>query len=173
VTSFYVSGPVRLPLNLRLYRRDDELPQWEAAVAPHVPDLQIPTDQKGRNRLHKEVDPLLLQDPAFRARHEPFRTTIALAIERVDAAIRHKVPFGVVVFDAWSLAEDVVQVWARRRQDWSSLLKQNRLLETASVHLRDAHGWPLKLPGPHLAVEALVPLLPAQAYRPVTGRAHT
>jgi hypothetical protein len=173
VTSFYVSGPVRFPLDLCLYRRDEELTQWEAAVAQHFPDLQIPTDKKGRNRLHKQVDPVLLQDPAFRARHKQFRTKIALAIELVEVAIRHKVPFGVVVFDAWYLAEDVVQVLARRRKDWISLLKKNRLLETASFHLRDAHGWALKLPGPHIAVEALVPLIPAQAYRPVTVREHT
>jgi hypothetical protein len=173
VTSFYVSGPVRFPLDLRLYRRYEELTQWEAAVALHFPDLPIPTDKKGRNRLHKRVDPVLLQDPAFRARHEQFRTKIALAIELVEAAIRHKVPFGVVVFDAWYLAEDVVQVLARRRKDWISLLKKNRLLETASFHLRDAHGWALQLPGPPIAVEALVPLVPAQAYRPVTVREHT
>jgi len=75
-------------------------------VALHVPDLPIPTDNKGRNRRHQQVDPVWLQDPAFRARHEQFRTNIALAIELVEAAIRHKVPFGVVVFDAWYLAED-------------------------------------------------------------------
>ena len=173
VTSFYVSGPVRFPLDLRLYRRYEELTQWEAAVAQHFPELQIPTDRKGRNRLHQQVDPMLLQDPAFRARHEQFRTKIALAIELVEAAIRHKVPFGVVVFDAWYLAEDVVQVLARRRKDWISLLKKNRLLETASFHLRDANGWALKLPGPHIAVEALVPLIPAQAYRPVTIKEQT
>jgi hypothetical protein len=167
VTSFSVSGPVRFPLGLRLYRRDEELTPWEAAVAQHFPELKIPTARNARNRLHKQVDPVLLQDPAFRARHEPFRTTIALAIELVEEAIRSKVPFGVVVFDAWSLAEDVGQVLARRRKDWISLLNTNRLLETASFHLRDAHGWTLKLPGPHLAVEELVPLIPATAYRPV------
>jgi hypothetical protein len=167
VTSFYVSGPVRFPLGLRLYRRYEELTQWEAAVAKHVPELKIPTERKARNRLHKQVDPILLQDPEFRAQHEQFRTKIALAIELVEEAIRSKVPFGVVVFDAWYLAEDVVHVLARRRKDWISLLKTNRLLETASFHLRDAHGWTLKLPGPHLAVEELVPLIPATAYRPV------
>jgi hypothetical protein len=79
----------------------------------------------------------------------------------------------VVVFDAWYLAEDLVRVLARRRKDWISLLKKNRLLETASVHLRDAHGWPLKLPGPQIAVEELVPLIPANAYRPIKVGAHT
>jgi hypothetical protein len=77
------------------------------------------------------------------------------------------------VFDAWYLAEDLVRVLARRRKDWLSLLKKNRLLETASFHLRDANGWPLKLPGPHIAVEDLVPLIPTNAYRPVTVRART
>ena len=66
VTSFYVSGPVRFPLGLRLYRRYEELTQWEAAVAKHFPELKIPTDKKARNRLHKQVDPVLLQDPEFR-----------------------------------------------------------------------------------------------------------
>jgi hypothetical protein len=173
VTSFSVSGPVRFPLDLRLYRRYEELTQWEAAVTKHVPDLKIPTEKKARNRLHKQVDPVLLQDPTFRARHEQFRTKIALAIELVDEVIRHKVPFGVVVFDAWYLAAELVRGLARRRKDWISLLKKNRLLETASFHLRDANGWALKLPGPAIAVEALVPLIPANAYRPVTVGEHT
>jgi DDE superfamily endonuclease len=172
VTSFYVSGPVRFPLGLRLYRRYEELTQWEAAVATHFPDVKIPTKTKDRNRLHKQVDPMLLQDPEFRARHEQFRTKIALAIELVEEAIGHKVPFGVVVFDAWYLAEELVQVLVRRHKDWISLLKKNRLLETASFHLRDAHGWTLKLPGPHIAVEDLVPLIPVNAYRPVTVGEH-
>jgi hypothetical protein len=167
VTSLYVSGPVRFPLGLRLYRRYEELTQWEAYVAKHFPDRTIPTEKKARNRLHKQVAPVLLQDPEFRARHEQFRTKIALAIDLLEEAIGRKVPFGVVVFDAWYLAEDLVQVLARRRKDWISLLKKNRLLETASFQLRDANGWTLKLPGPHIAVEELVPLIPATAYRPV------
>jgi hypothetical protein len=167
VTSFYVSGAVRFPLGLRLYRRYEELTQWEAYVTKHVPDLKIPTEKKARNRLHKQVDPVLLQDPEFRARHEQFRTKIALAIDLVEEAIGRKVPFSVVVFDTWYLAEDVVQLLARRRKDWISLLKKNRLLETASFQLRDANGWTLKFPGPHIAVEELVPLIPANAYRPV------
>ena len=173
VTSLYVSGPVRFPLGLRLYRRYEELTQWEAAVAKHVPDLPIPREKKARNRLHKQVDQVLLEDPEFRARHEQFRTKIALAIDLVEEAIRSKVPFGVVVFDAWYLAEDLVRVLVRRRKDWISLLKTNRLLETASFQLRDVNGWALKLPSPHIAVEELVPLIPAQAYRAVKVGEHT
>jgi hypothetical protein len=173
VTSFYVSGPARFPLGLRLYRRDEELTQWEAAVAKHFPDLTIPREKKARNRLHKQVDPVLLQDAEFRARHEQFRTKIALAIELIEEAIRHKVPLSVVVFDAWDLAEDLVRVLARRRKDWISVLNTNRLLETASFQLRDVNGWPLKLPAPHIAVDELVPLIPPCAYRPVNVREQT
>jgi hypothetical protein len=100
VTSFSVSGPVRSPLDLRLYRRDEELTQWEAAVAQPCPDVKIPTDKKARKRRHQQMDPVLLQEPECRARHEQFRTTIALAIALVEAPIRHKVSCGVVVFDA-------------------------------------------------------------------------
>jgi hypothetical protein len=142
-------------------------------VATHIPDAKLPTDKKARHRLHQQMAPVLLQEPEFRARHEQCQTKIALAIELVEEAIRHQVPWGVVVFDAWYLAEDVVRGLARRRQDWVSLLNTNRLLETASFLLRDAHGWALKLPGPHLAVAELVPLIPATAYHPVTVGEHT
>jgi hypothetical protein len=172
VTRFDVSGPGRFPVGWRLYRRDEELTQWEAAVANHFPELKIPTDKKGRHRLHQQGDPGLLQDPEFRARHEQLRTKIALASDLVEEAIRRKVPFGVVVFDAWDLAEDLIQVLARRRKDWISVLKTNRLLETASLHRRDANGWTLKLPAPHLAGEEFVPLIPATAYRPVKVGEH-
>jgi hypothetical protein len=174
VTSLSVSGPGRFPVGLRLYRRDEELTQWEATVALHFPDLKIPIDTKGRHRLHQQVDPVWLQDPEFRRRHDQFQTKMALAIELIEEAIRGKVPFGVVVFAAWYLAEEVVRVLGRRRKDWISLLKKTRGLETASFQLRDVNGWALKLPSPHIAVEDLVPLIPANAYRPVTvrGRAY-
>jgi hypothetical protein len=172
VPRVYVSAPVRFPRGLRLYRRDEELTPWDGAVAKHGPDLTIPTTTKARHRLPTQVDPVWRQEPEVRARHEPFQTTIALAIDLIEEAIRHQVPLGVVVFDTWDLAEDVVQIWARRRKDGVSLLKKNRGLETASVHLRDVNGWPLQLPRPHLAVEELVALIPANAYRPVSGREH-
>ena len=166
VTSFYVSGPVRFPLGLRLYRRYEELTQWEAGWRSICRISRFrSTKRRGIASISRWTR--CCSRIRFRARHAQFRTKIALAIELVEAAIRQKVPFGVVVFDAWYLAEDLVRVLARRRKDWISLLKKNRLLETASFHLRDANGWTLQLPGPHIAVEDLVPLIPANAYRPV------
>jgi DDE superfamily endonuclease len=74
VTSFSVSGDVRFPLDLRLYRRYEEITEWETFVAKHFPERAIPTAKKARARFHKEVDPLLLTDPAFAALHAQFRT---------------------------------------------------------------------------------------------------
>ncbi len=173
VTSFYISGAVRFPVDLRLYRRYEEVTEWETSVAKHFPGRVIPKQKKERTRLHKEVDPVLLQDPAFVALHQQFRTKIDLAMELIAAAIRHKVPFGVLLFDGWSLCEELVQVAERRHKAWISILKKNRNLETASFVLKDAEGRPLALAGPHIAVEDLVPLIPPSAYREVPVRGQT
>jgi hypothetical protein len=167
VTSFYVSGAVRIPLDLRLYRRYEEITQWETFVAKHLPDRAIPTAKKARTRFHKEVDPILLTDPEFAALHAQFRTKIALGIELLEAAIRHKVPFDVVLFDGWYLAEELVQALSRRRKAWVSILKKNRNLETTSFVLKDAAGTPIQFAGPHIAVEELIRHIPASAYRPL------
>jgi len=168
VTSHYVSGPVRFPVDLRLYRRYEEITEWETFVQKHFPGRPIPTTKKDRARLHKEVDPMLLQDAAFEKLHKQFRTKIDLGIALLEAAIQHKVPFSVLVFDSWYLAEELVSMARYRKKDWISLLKKNRNLETNSFVLKDAEGQPIRLEGPHIAVEDLVPLIPPTAYRAVT-----
>src|SRR3989442_1512862 len=170
VTSHYVSGPVRFPVDLRLYRRYEECTQWEMFVQKHMPNRPIPTTKKERARFHKEVDPLLLDNPDFQKLHHQFRTKIDLGIELLDAAIQHKIPFGVLLFDSWYLAEELVSMARYRKKDWISLLKKNRNLEPHSFTLKDAVGNPLCLEGPQSAVEDLVPLIPPTAYRAVTVR---
>jgi SRSO17 transposase len=170
VTSYYVSGPVRFPVDLRLYRRYEEVTHWEAFVQKHFPHRLIPTTKKDRARLHKEVDPLLLADPAFEKLHQQFRTKIDLGIDLLDSAIQHKVPFRVLLFDSWYLAEELVAMARYRKKDWISLLKKNRNLETNSFVLKDAAGHSIPLEGPHITVEELVPLIPRTAYRAVTIR---
>ena len=168
VTSHYVSGPVRFPVDLRLYRRYDEVTRWEEFVQRYFPGRAIPQAKKERRQFHKVVEAVLLQDPEFQVLHQQFRTKIALASDLVEAAIRHKLPFSVVLFDSWYLAEDLIATLTRRRKDWISILKKNRNVETNSFVLKDVHGQPLPLAGPHINVEDLVPLLPATAYRAVT-----
>jgi hypothetical protein len=168
VTSYYVSGPVRFPGDLRLYRRYEELTQWEAFVHKHFPDRPIPAKKKERAQLHKAIDPVLLQDPAFEKLHQQFRTKIDLGMALLEAAIQHKLPFRILLFDSWYLAEELVAMARYRNKDWISLLKKNRNLETNSFILKDATGRAIPLEGPHIAVEALVPLIPRTAYRAVT-----
>src|SRR5262249_3975846 len=168
VTSHYVSGPVRFPLDLRFYRRDEELTRWATFVHKHFPDRPIPTQKKERARLHKAGDPVLLAAPDFQQLHQQFRTKIDLGIALLEAAIQHQVPFSVLLFDSWYLAEELVSMARYRHKDGISLLKKNRNLETHSFVLKDAAGNPLPLEGPHIAVEDLVPLIPPTAYRAVT-----
>lgn len=167
VTSHYVSGPVRFPVDLRLYRRYEEVTRWEEFVRKHFPEREIPVKKKERAQFHKAVDPTLLQDVEFQALHEQFQTKIALAKELVRAAIGHKLPFSVVLFDSWYLAKEFVACLRRRKKDWISILKKNRKLETNSFVLKDAAGKRIPLEGPHISVEDLVALIPANAYRAV------
>ena len=105
--------------------------------------------------------------------HQQFRTKIDLGIDLLEAAIRHHVPFSVLVFDSWYLTDELVSMARYRNKDWLSLLKKNRNLETNSFVLKDTTGKPIRLEGPHIAVEDLVPLLPPAAYRTVTVRDKT
>ena len=168
VTSHYLSGPVRFPLDLRLYRRYEEITQWETFVHKHFPSCEIPKTKKERNRLHKEVDQVLLQDDEFVALHEQFQTKIALAVELIETAVGRDLPFDVILFDGWYLAPEMVAVAQQYHKEWVSILKKNRKLETNSFVLKDETGKVITLPGPHIKVEDLVPLIPADAYRKIT-----
>jgi hypothetical protein len=173
VTSHFVSGAVRFPVDLRQYRRYDELTQWESFVQQHFPERLIPTKRKERTALHKQVDAQLLTDPAFLVLHQQFRTKIDLALELLETAVQRKLPFSLLLFDGWYLTEELVAAARRHKKDWISLLKKNRNLESYSFTLHDAQGQPVSLPGPHIAVQNLIPQIPATAYRPVTVEGQT
>jgi len=101
------------------------------------------------------------------------RTKIDVGIGLLEAAIQHKVPLSVLVFDSGYRAEELVSMARYDKKDWISLLKKHRNLETNSFVLKDAAGKRIPLAGPHLAVEDLVPLIPPAAYRTVTIRDKT
>jgi len=168
VTSYYISGAVRFPVDLRLYRRYEEITAWETFVRKHFPECVLPTRKKERQKLHKEVDPVLLQDPQFHVLHESFKSKIVWGRELVEKAVQRELPFQVVLMDSWYLAPDLVTDLKNHHKNWVSLLKKNRNLEVASFTLRDAQGQGVALPGPHIQVQALVPLIPPSAYQKVT-----
>ncbi len=168
VTSYYVSGVVRFPVDLRLYRRYEEMTNWEHFVQVHFPERTIPTKKKERATFHKEVAAKLLQDPEFQALDAQFQTKIALAIDLLKQAQTHKLPFGIVLFDSWYLSEELVGVIRTANKDWISLLKKNRTLETNSFSLKDVDGKPIAFPNATVQAKDFVPLIPSSAYRPVT-----
>ena len=167
VTSHYVSGAVRFPVDLRLYRRYEEITQWETFVLKHFPETIIPKKKKERQKLHKQVDETLRQDPEFLKLHNQFQTKIDLAIELVRSAIKHRLRFDILLFDGWYLSEALVAEATRRHKKWISLLKKNRNLETNSFQLKDAHGQPIPFEGEHVSVEEFVKQVPAQAFKMV------
>lgn len=167
VTSHYVSGAVRFPVDLRLYRRYEELTQWEKFVLKYFPTTTIPKKKKDRQKLHKQVDETLLKDPEFLALHHQFRTKIDLAIDLLHSAIQHRLRFDVLLFDGWYLSEALVAEAARRHKKWISILKKNRNLETNSFQLKDANGQPIKFEGAHVSVEEFVNQIPANAFKMV------
>jgi hypothetical protein len=173
VTRHAVSGPGRVPVDLRLSRRAAACPQWATCVQRHLPDRPMPTTPHERARVHKEVNPLVGAHPDLQKLHQQLRTTMALGLAVLDAAMQQKGPWSVLLFARWSLAEELVSMARSRKQEWLSLLKKQRNLDTNSVGLQEATGPPIRLEGPPMAVEDLVPRLPPSASRPVTVRDKT
>jgi len=75
----------------------------------------------------------LLEDSALQTLHHQFRTTIDLGIALLDAAIAHKVPLSVLLFDRGYLAEELVSMARYRNKDWISLLKKHRNLANLAI----------------------------------------
>jgi len=167
VTSHYVSGPVRYPVDAQVYRRYEEFTDWESFVKKYFPDTEIPKQKKARAAFHKRVAPELLKDVKFCKLDEAFKTKISMASELVDKAIERGLSFGWVLFDGWYLAPDFISVLTRHQKDWISVLKSNRNIETNSFRLLDEKKEAVSFPGPHIKVEELVPLIPAASYRPL------
>ena len=168
VTSHYRSGAVRFPVDCEIYRRYEDLTQWEQFVAKHFPDQAIPSTTPARQKLHKQLDAMLLEDPEFAQLHEQFRTKLTIAHELLKHAIEHELPFTTVLMDSWYLTTEFVQQLADHNKQWVSLLKRNRNLSMQGFQLRDGQGQPIPLPANGvIKVEDLVPLIPTSAYRQV------
>jgi hypothetical protein len=65
VTSHYVSGAVRFPVDDQLYQRYESATDWEGFVGQHFPSQIMPQTAKERAKLHRQLDQQLRQDPEF------------------------------------------------------------------------------------------------------------
>ncbi len=164
VASHYRSGAVRFPVDCEIYRRYEDLTQWEQFIAKHFPEQAIPPTTQARQTLHKQLDPTLLEDPEFAKLHHSFRTKMTIAHELLKYAIDQSLPFATVLMDSWYLTTEFVKQLADHPKKWVSLLKRNRNLFMQGFQLRDAQGQPIPLPANGvIKVEEFVPLIPSSA----------
>jgi len=121
VISHYLSGAVRFPVDFEVYRRYEEVTQWESFVRKHFPLQVIATTAKARQPLQKQLDKELLKDPEFARLHEQFRSKVEIVKGLLTQAIEQELPFTTVLMDSWYLSPELVEAFATAHQDWVSL----------------------------------------------------
>lgn len=172
VTSHYLSGIVRFPVDFAVYRRYEEATRWEDFIHQYFPKEDIPKTTKERQSMHKQFDAKLLEDSEFLYLHEQFQSKINIAQTLLGQAIDKKLNFSTVLMDSWYLSPELLSAIAAANKNWVSLLKHNRKVETNSFRLKDATGKQIHISTPQIKVEELVPLIPANAYHKVTIDKH-
>ena len=113
------------------------------------------------------MEPTLLADPEFKVLPDQFQTKITLATALVEAAAAHNAPFETVLFDAWSLAPDLLAVLTALKKNWISLLKLNRNIQTQNLIIKDDQGQKIAFDEPQIKMKDLIPLIPKSAFKPV------
>lgn len=165
VTSHYVSGNVRFAVDFRVYRRYDELTQWKSFVQKHFPEIEIPKGSKLRNRLKRQIQKQLLEDPEFKIRHEAFQSKIDLACQLIRSSIQQEIPYKVALFDGWYLCPQVVNLLAEYERDYISILKRDRKIKTDSFQLHDEHDEPIVFEKTTLQVKEFVEHIPKSSFQ--------
>jgi hypothetical protein len=169
VTSHFVKGLISFPVDFRTYRTYDEVTKWPEHFAKHFPAIPIPPTSTERHKLKKKYEKQLCDaDPAFARKHQAFKTKLTLAVELINAAIRHGLECSVVLCDAWYLAPAVVEAIEKAKKAWVSILKKNRKLETQSLHIDAADGKKMAFEDSEIKVEELIPVIPTRAYHTMT-----
>ena len=82
-----------------------EVTDWETCVKKHFPKREIPRNKKARAKLHREVDPVLLEDPEFQALAKEFHTKISLT--QVQALIQALIMYAHQLLQVGESAEEV------------------------------------------------------------------
>ena len=133
----------------------------------YFPDEELPKKGKALSAFHKRVDPVLLKDADFAARHKLFCTKIEIAQLLIEQAIERGLPFDTVLVDSWYLSADFAKYLDSVDKDWVSLLKANRNLEADSICLKDDAGQRISFDAPRIKVKDLLPLIPKSAFSPI------
>jgi len=174
VTSHYVRGEISFPVAFRAYHSYDKATNWPEHFSKNFPEIKIPSESKQRNKLKKKYEEQLLnKDKEFAAKHLVFQTKIKLACELVADAIKRGLEFSVVLFDAWYLAPELVEVIELHQKAWISILKSNRKLQTNSLKIYDKAGNKIVFEDDEIKVEDLIIKIPKSAYQPVAVNEET
>jgi len=142
VTSFYVNGAYRFPVNFRLWQQFKEKAekqhlQRHAATLGATPAVE---------QLHGYLVALL----AFRSRQQGYHTKQQLAQQLVTDAVTQGLPFATVLFDGWYLHRDLIATIEQHRKDWIGGCPKDRLVD-----------WQ----GRWMQLQAYLQTIPASAYR--------
>lgn len=120
VTSFYVNGAHRFPVNFRLWSQFQEkkerkqLRAWRTALGA-VPTLA-------------HLQAYLLALIRFQARQRAYRTKQELGQELVRDAVMQVLPFATVLFDGWYLHLGLIETIEQCHKDWIGGLPKDRLV---------------------------------------------
>jgi len=110
VTSFYVNGTHRFPVNFRLWIQFQEKVERKHLHAQRAALGVTPT----REQLLRYVLTLI----TFQSRQQHFRTKHKLGQQLVEDAVTHGLPFSTVLFDGWYLHLDLIETIEQKRKDW-------------------------------------------------------
>lgn len=174
VTSHYVRGAISFPIDFRTYLSYDDVTNWQEHMKKNFPQIKIPTQSKERNKVKKKYEAQLLEkDKEFAGKHQAFKTKIRLACQLVEDAISREIEVDVVLFDAWYLAPELIEVIEKHNKGWISILKSNRKLQTNSLKIYDENGNKIVFEDGEIKVEELIKLIPPSAYKAVSVNEET
>jgi hypothetical protein len=147
VTSFYVNGVHRFPVNFRLWQQFKEKAARQQ-LQTHAATLGA---QSSLAQRHAYLVALL----EFRARQQGYRTKQQLAQELVTDAVTQGLPFTTVLFDGWYLHRDLIATIEAHHKDWIGGCPKDRLVD-----------WQ----GRWVQLQVYLQTIPADAYRHYTIR---
>ncbi len=120
VTSFYVNGAHRFPVNFRLWTQFQEKEERKQLLAWRAARGSAPT--------LTQTQGYLLALIRFQARQRAYRTKQDLGQELVRDAVAQGLPFATVLFDGWYLHLDLIGAIEQCHKDWIGGLPKDRLV---------------------------------------------
>jgi hypothetical protein len=91
--SHYLSGTVRIPVHYEVYRRYEDVTEWEHLMGLYFLDEAISKTAKEKVKLNKQYDSLLMNDPKFKALHEESWSKILITKTLLEQAIESHILF--------------------------------------------------------------------------------